>query len=382
MRARFGEPFFNYALIGRAYLVLIAAIFALMALSLPTLAQTQITDIEDERIRIIGAPYVVQTDAGWEFLRFAPELLIVAKPGSHGFNPEKARSTSGVRLEFCTAGDAATLSFDAKKRSQFSVFVNGELQSRQRLSANGELKFGISQAGGAPSHVSVLFPVWESPILTTFTLDGGEGLSECRHQNQRGVFVSLGDSITHGRGQTHSDETWGALAAQQMGLNYYNLAVGGSKANSVLAGEVKAISNIEIVSILWGYNDWNAGKSPDEFTKDVSAAIQTVRAWHPEADIVVISPLPTLRTESKKSGDTYTLEDFREALAAKVEIMVGQGDTSLHMMTETQLLLNDEHLSDIVHLSPEGAKVLASDFAEFSRNNTLIQSENRSMNKR
>ncbi|MBK1877798.1 SGNH/GDSL hydrolase family protein [Pelagicoccus mobilis] len=325
----------------------------------------EIVTPDDSRIVYSGAAYPQLGEEGVELLRFAPDLLDDATPLTHGFNSQKARTTAGVSIRFATNGPVVELVFE-DSGTLFSVFRNGVFKNLYRTHEDGRLKILSDELGGIVEY-EIVFPLWSNPVFRRLELPEGGSLYSLE-QHEGPVVATLGDSITHGRGQTFGNQTWGWVASQAVNAEYYNLSIGGSNANRYQAESLKAIERLDLCAILWGYNDWvNRGKSVDQYASDMHEAIDVVREIHPEAKIVLMSLLNTKTTSSKRTSDRYSAEDFRAAIREIVKSRNDAGDNAVYFV-DSQTMTNLDDLRDAVHLSVEGAKKLGDAMgAEFAR---------------
>lgn len=311
---------------------------------------------DDPNLVYRGTAYPQVTAERAELLRFSPKLLEKAQAKSYGFNPMKARSTANVSLSFRTNSPEIALSFDLKKRAKFEIMQNGQLSKVVWVKPGEPLMLSAERKNEA-SDYRVVFPLWDNPIFLGLQLSDKHTLEPVRSIPQK-AYVAIGDSITHGRGQNISSETWGAILAKKLDMEYYNLAVGGSSANMFTPQSLESIPNVELVSILWGYNDWNfRGKTPAQFGTDMEAAIDVVREYYPDTKIALLQILQTTNPKSKKTD--FKIDDFRVVLAQLAQARQDAGDENLVLIKSDAFTNQEDDLNDKVHLSVSGAAKLA-----------------------
>lgn len=324
-------------------------------LSANTFAQSVSPDSDKVLFRGVCFPDV--TADGVELLRFSKQLLSDANPTTHGFNPDKARTTAGVSIAFSTASPTVELHFVADKQMHFAVYQNDVFQEIKRLKKGRSLKLN-SAYGDETVEYRIAFPNFHNPIFAGLTLEDGHHLSK-PPEARRKVFVALGDSITHGRGQNLSSQTWGWVAAEELKMELFNLAVGGSNANPWQPTSIAALPRVDLVTMLWGYNDWvNKGKTIEQFDEDMRSAIRVIRKTHPDTIIAVMQMLKTKSTLSKRTGDEFSADDFRKAAELIVESCRSNGDAHIHIIRSHTMTNTETHLADKVHLNVVGAEKL------------------------
>ena len=172
----------------------------------------QAIDLRREEIVVTGVPTQQRTQDEILFNRFSENLLSMKKK-ELSFNPEKARSTTGVVLHFRTDSPEIQLQFEMQEGGgrgpEFGVFQNGQLRQEESFSKKEKnLSLLIrSETPGKPTHFSVAMPSWANPKLTGFQIR-----PECKLQTPEvpeQVYVALGDSISHGTGQgSATHKTW------------------------------------------------------------------------------------------------------------------------------------------------------------------------------
>ncbi|GAA5496745.1 hypothetical protein Rhal01_02930 [Rubritalea halochordaticola] len=314
---------------------------------------------DDSRISYRGVLYPQVSTTHAEFLRFPPELLKEASPATHGFNPAKARFTAGASIHFQAKAPEITLQFEPEKFCKVSVFQNGTFDSIYPLKKDGSLTIK-SKSPGQAVDFSIILPNFRNPLFKGISLQDGS-LIKALPDSRSKTYVAIGDSITHGQGQDFAYQTWGGQVADKLGMNFYNLAVGGSNANAHLAKPTLELDHIELITILWGYNDWvHKGKSPEKFANDLTSAIKVIRSKHKDTPIVVLGMLNTLTETSKRTGEQYKADQFRKAAQALVHQLKSAGDQHIHFVDCLDMIDEKTDLRDKVHLSEKGATKLAS----------------------
>jgi arylsulfatase A-like enzyme/lysophospholipase L1-like esterase len=323
--------------------------------------------LDDPALRVQGLRF---TDVGRDRIRFArfdPETLKMNK-AQLGFNPAKAHNPAGGAISFVTASTRIRLAFrpleGLNRGSEFGIFANGKLVSSKRFGPKEEvLSFVLDNPNSSQTNWLVTLPTFAEVELVSLETDPSFGLLPAQDPG-RGKFVALGDSITHGTGQgSATNLTWPFLLSRKLDMELYNLAVGGSGVAGGAANILHDFEGVDLVTILFGYNDWNGeGDSVDEFTNQYRQLLREVRAAQPGAVIVCISPLVTRRETSKSSG--LGIEGFRNALQELV-MQRRQSDPRIHFIDGRSVSsfanLQPEGSKDVVHLTVEGAAMLAED---------------------
>lgn len=300
------------------------------------------------------------------FSRFEPGLLKLGKP-QLGFNPVKARNTTGGVIAFRTDSPSVQLKFrptaDLNRGSEFAAFIDGQFTQSYRFSRNEqEMEIRLESARGGNSHLwELTLPSFSNPELVGFELEKGAEL-EPPHVSGRKVYVALGDSITHGTGQGSATHlTWPFILSRKLGYTLYNLAVGGSGVSLAAAQALADFESIDLITVLIGYNDWNGeGNSVDEFRSEYVQMMAAIRENHPDTPVYYISPLFTWREASKTSG--LPIDEFRQVVRQLAEEW-SAGDPNIHFIAGESVSsaknLQPRGAKDVVHLTADGAALLA-----------------------
>lgn len=131
--------------------------------------------------------------------------------------------------------------------------------------------------------------------------------------------------------------------------------MGGAQISAPIAGLLEDWPRVDLVTILIGYNDWNAGTEAERFRSDLDALVGAVREAHPEAAIVCIRPLHTRSVGPNRGSER--LDDFRAAVTAVAKARAAAGDGRVFAL-DGDAFTSEANLSpgkDPVHLSVAGA---------------------------
>jgi len=268
---------------------------------------------------------------------------------------------TGIKIRFKTASPTIQLSFEKREgggaignspTNGFSVFVKGN--EIQKFSS---LNFTIQHPNpGNPETFEVSLPNLWAVNFTGLELEDGYELYNQIDLNLP-VYVSIGNSITHGTGQyVSSAKTYPFILAQKSNWNLHNLAVAGATLGRAIAKNIKN-QKVDIITILIGFNDWKYTTASFQTKKnEYEKLLDSLRHYQPNAKIYCITPL----FSSDKNGSApYTLQEFRD-MVTEVISTKQQNDKNI-------CLINGPSISDAsmlasgdpVHLSESGANKLA-----------------------
>ncbi|MEU9866045.1 GDSL-type esterase/lipase family protein [Streptomyces sp. NPDC047971] len=184
---------------------------------------------------------------------------------------------------------------------------------------------------------------------------------------RRPRWLVHGDSITEGWWSTRPAHSWPATAGRRLGLDTVNLGyAGGARGELPLAEQLASLPG-ELVTLAFGTNCWSrAPCSASWLYETVRAYVGLVRRGHPDAPLLVLSPV--LRPEAETTPNVLgaTLEDLRGAMEEAGRDLVAQGDARL-LVLSGRSLLDPEDLADGLHPNDRGHARMAAAVADALR---------------
>lgn len=323
-------------------------------------------ELDNPNIEYRGIQYLdIQPDLV-KFSRFDPKLLELGKP-ELGFNPLKARNTTGAVIAFQTDSPTVRLSFrpvpGLNRGAEFAVFINGKLTESFKFGPKQQdLSFQLEhQEERLPAFWEVTLPSFANVELVSLEIEKDTHLAAIT-EPERKTHVALGDSITHGTGQGSATHlTWPFVLSRQLDFTLYNLAVGGSGVSVAAGQSLNKFDKLDLITILLGFNDWSGeGDTAEEFKNQYRALIHAIRGSQPNTPVFCISPLVTRRSMPKKGSQS--LEGFRIAIQQLVKEL-SPTDPNLYFI-DGESISSFENLrpldtGDPVHLSATGAELFA-----------------------
>ncbi len=313
----------------------------------------------DGKITISGAFFLEKRSDIVILNRFDVKTL---KAKDTYMNPQKANAQSGVSIAFSTNSKTITFHFtkreDTKNRAgTFGVFKNGKLIREIKTSKDkpADAVTIINPDGATWANWKLVLPPFYGLNFTGIDLD-----KNCEYRKTTNtpnkVYVAIGNSITQGTGQKGSYQSYPFLLAQKKNWQLYNLGVGGSKISWPVADMISK-KNIDVITILWGYNDWNAGFKADGIIKtNYTKLLEKLLKEHPKTKIYCILPTATKRTSPKKGDEK--LEHIRQTQEDIVKSFQQKGYNNLFLING-QALTDISYLRDLVHFNIEGAAKFA-----------------------
>lgn len=324
--------------------------------------------LDHPEIKVEGAPYLIRTPDKLLFNRFSPRMFSLPE-AERMFPARTAASTSGVVFSFRTGSPSIQMKFELQaglaENSVFKILRNG-LDYRILSYPSKEIAKGVTihldslPDTGAATY-QIIMPSYSNLALTGLSLDDDFDLMTAEPSAKK-VYISFGDSITHGRGQDGASFlTYPFILSRKLGMSLYNQAVGNAKVSVPLAGESNKLPSADLITILIGYNDLNgAGRTAAQYESDYQKYLEEIRKNHPRAKIYCITLLYTKKVKSAKTG--HTPEEFRDVVR-RVYANMSKTDPRLFLI-EGEDVSSAENLqpgadTDAVHLTVKGAGMLA-----------------------
>jgi lysophospholipase L1-like esterase len=327
--------------------------------------------LDDTGLVIQGTRFAALRADGLHFDRFDATIL-ASTTSSAKVNPSRARTTSGVVLSLASRAPLVRLTFGfdpahENRGSQFGLYRDGRwLREVATSPKTPELVLDLttvaddaSASGDSGDRVhlhEIVLPSWSNPVLKRLEISAHHAL-EPRARSEPPKIVFLGDSISHGVGQgSAAYKNFPFLASRALGMEGFNLAVGGGKISPPVAELLQHLGRVRVVWILVGYNNWQwGGQTAEEIAADYEALLATVRSHQPEAEIFCCTLAHTRQAVSEKTG--VTVEAVRKAVAGVVQGRIDAGDSRLHLV-HTEDHTDESSLqktADPVHFSEAGA---------------------------
>ncbi len=247
----------------------------------------------------------------------------------------RAFSTAGVRVAFRSDTRRLRLAL------RFGDGVEWLRQARCDLVVNGRLEafFGpalpeiglrwegtVWRDAAARSRDFVLWlPALRQTMIESFEIERGASLQPLP---RRPRWLVLGDSITQGYVTAHPSQGYAARAAEALGMEHVNAAVGGGVADPALAELARGLPS-ELATVALGVNDYARGIDLDAFGRNVFNLLAGLRDALPDARILWITPIPYvghMRRRNKAGrflGDYAAVIGEQAARVPRIEVLDG-----------------------------------------------------------
>ncbi|MFF3318325.1 GDSL-type esterase/lipase family protein [Streptomyces sp. NPDC003035] len=281
---------------------------------------------------------------------------------------ERAALPIGVRVEFTAAPGTRSVELRYRTASPgplphcFALWRGtrclGEVVTDPAEEATVALP--LPTGGGV---FSVHPPEDRAPVVLGLRAVGGSLAPAPRRRR----WLVHGDSITEGWWSTRPALSWPATAGRTLGLDTVNLGyAGGARGELPLAEQLARLPG-EVVTLAFGTNCWSAAPcSAGWLYETVRAYVGLVRRGHPDAPLLILSPVLRPEAETTPNALGATLEDLRAAMEHAGRDLAAEGDERL-LVLSGRPLLGPEHLADGLHPDDAGHARIAAAVADALR---------------
>jgi lysophospholipase L1-like esterase len=246
--------------------------------------------------------------------------------------------------------------------------------------------------GNPPSKISAVWLgkwwYWRDYPAHSFTLDeirlektierdardhrpGGAPLTRVLAKLKKGepvTVVTMGDSLTDTRHWANREVSWPLLLKRGLEEKYgskvtlVNPAIGGTQLRQNLVLMPRWLAQApepDLVTLCFGYNDWDAGMRGPQFRASYEDAVDRVRrATRGKADVLILSTLPAVERWTTMAELAAACRDAAKGRNA------GLADTERAFLEAGKEGKEKLYARDRTHLAPAGHELLARKVAE------------------
>ena len=337
-------------------------------------------DPDDSRIKIHGAKFTKIVDDELIMHRHTDEMYEGSTPILR-FNPEKAKSSTGISIRFKTKSPTVKVNLRISKETFKKKPAGGFIGIFQDLNSISnpihtspveaiipndtyDISYEkgkaftidiVSENVGELVEYKITLPIFIDINLVGLELESGSDLVDYT-EVAKPIYVAYGNSITHGRAQKGTNETYPYLISEWMNWELYNIAVGGGKTSKVMSEMIRdEFTHIDYMTVLIGYNDYaGGGESTATYTANYTEFLEIARTNHPNTKIYCLTLTATTNTTSPEEDSDVTAEEFRQVVRDIVAARQSAGDSNIFLI-EGEDISTIEDLKKQVHFTVEGA---------------------------
>lgn len=176
------------------------------------------------------------------------------------------------------------------------------------------------------------------------------------------TIVTMGDSLTDFAHWANRETNWPTLLARRIEqayrstVNLVNPAIGGTelKQNLILMTRWAAVKP-DMVTVLFGYNDWSSGMRAPHFRETLEVAVDRIRRMT-GADVLLVTTVPSLERWTEMAELSQAVRETARIRNAGL----ADADRAFHEAGDTDPAARAAlFCRDKCHLGPEGHRRLA-----------------------
>ena len=198
----------------------------------------------------------------------------------------RARTTTGVRLDFVTTSQKLTMKATGGK---FEIYVDDLLRTQHVLNGFTEITEEFSAPLGDKKdsyRVTVCFPSHGIGVLESFELDDGATFTAPEYGFK---MLMIGDSITQGWNAKYDTFSYAYRVSRFFNANSVIQGIGGAFYHETTFDSIDF--DPDIVTVAYGTNDFNRFRTYDEFRGHVKAHLELIANEYKGKKIFVLSPI-------------------------------------------------------------------------------------------
>lgn len=229
-------------------------------------------------------------------------------------------------------------------------------QARGIVRKTERLSVPLKVPGDGKAHdYELLMPYGDAVDVLGITIAAGHGL-ETPPPRPAFTCVMYGDSVTHGFTAASVAGSYAFKTAQLKNWQLINMGIGG-RSSTADDGTVLGKMRGDMLTVLIGVNDWQGGRDPEIFRRNLTGFIANFRKLKPNTPVCMISPL-WVPPEWKPTKATFPLQQYRQIVR---EVVAASNDPNIIFVDGTELIDHDKKYFDkvAVHPNDEGFAMMA-----------------------
>ena len=206
--------------------------------------------------------------------------------------------------------------------TETDLLVDGHFRQTIRTAGNCTVRLRPTRDGRL-RRVTLVFPYFARLVLSGVTVNDGAYVCPV---HRSGLWLALGDSITHGVCASSPSRTYMGRMAISSGMEVINQANSGYVHDARVLAPLPDGRQPDLVTVAYGINDWGV-KSRDANRTDMIAFYEKLTGLYPSARILMLSPVWAVfmgGTPMTTLGDMYAMfTDVQSHFASRVTLIDG-----------------------------------------------------------
>lgn len=306
----------------------------------------------DSRMEVRGLPW---------FKENAPELYrlpITAKGNLPNGVWARAVAPDGGRI--CFSSDTADLKLrvdtGGKRTGYFDVYVDGVSVGSAKLATNSSENSLLFFQGLKHTHKNItIYLPHKNPVrILAVGIDEGATLKPVAKFSKTLPMVCYGSSVLQGTGASHPSQTYPAIAARKLNLDFVNLGFGG--AGKAEPPVVALVNQINASCYLFDLGKSYGTQGMEPFAKMLKA----IRASHPTTPMIIITPIFSTKEISDPAYKTKS-ETLRAWMRDAANDLRTHGDKNVYVIEGLDLFgpADKGLMHDPLHPNDKGCEAMA-----------------------
>lgn len=307
----------------------------------------------DARLEIRGLPW---------FKENAPELWRL--PGSASNRVPKgvwarAVAPDGGRIRF--ASDTTRLVLRVQvlagrgKPCFFDAYVDGQPAGSARVTEREPVELMLFEnKDRVRRNITIYLPNNHEARVLAVGVDDGAGIKAAPAFALPRPLVCYGSSVLQGTGATHPAQTYPAILARRLNLDFVNLGFGG--AGKAETNVVQLVKSVDACAVLLDLGKSYGAQSIEPYARMLDA----LRAAHPEAPIFCVTPIYSIK-EAREPGYRERSEDLRTLMRQAAADRIRAGDRRMFVVEGLDLFgaADEDTFADLLHPNDAGNERMA-----------------------
>ncbi len=321
----------------------------------------------DDVLEFEGAFDVEKTDAGavaWRLPMANRDLYWPALATN-------AQVPAGVRV--ATVSDATSLqvvaSFGNKYNEDVSLdlLVDGKLHKTVRTGPGRNAKIDFGKLPAGVKRLEIFLPTFGETAIRELRANADAKFFAWR--DTRPKFLVYGSSITQCRRAISPSLAWPAYVANEMGWNLTCMGFGGQCLFDPVVSEAIRDRPADVIMLCMGINSYGSAYNERTWRAATLGVMRAAREGHPEARVIVVSPVICHTRETTPGQTGMTLRLMRRWLKESVSALRRGGDRHIEYLDGLKILGKGDGncLCDGIHPGPESILLMGRRFVEYVR---------------
>jgi len=234
---------------------------------------------DDYKSILTGVERLVEKNGRTYVHRYSSPRKFTSPPAAAGIALDFVSDTDYLKLKLHTVPTNVAYCY-------VDIYEDGVMIAHdgytEKTPVEGDVEICAKFKAGS-KHIQVYFPTFYESAIEHLELSDGATFAPVDGQKN---FVFYGDSITQGYTTPYPGNTYPNIVCRHYNARCLNQASGGAAFASDLI--INTSKKADVVFVAYGFNDWGKGQDVEA---DALGAVERIKAVHPTARIIAITPI-------------------------------------------------------------------------------------------